>query len=59
MGYAVANASLKPVCTYGAPSKLDPNNLSPLPYMRPDDEIGKLHTVLDALIERLKRLWII
>lgn len=54
-GYFVAATSLKPVTELATTAaRLDPKNLVTLPYIGPNDEIGQLHTVLDALIERLK-----
>ncbi len=55
VGYFVAATSLRPVTELASTAaKLDPNDLVTLPYRGPNDEIGQLHTVLDALIERLK-----
>ena len=55
VGYFVAATSLRPVTELAkTAAKLDPNDLITLPYKGPNDEIGQLHTVLDALIERLK-----
>ena len=55
IGYFVANHALKPISKLADnAAQLDPNNLQGLPYVGPDDEIGRLHTVLNVLIERLR-----
>ena len=55
IGYFVATQALKPISRLSDnAAQLDPNNLQGLPYVGPDDEIGRLHTVLNVLIERLR-----
>ncbi len=55
IGYYVATQALKPISRLSeSAAQLDPNNLEGLPYIGPDDEIGRLHTVLNVLIERLR-----
>lgn len=55
IGYFVATHALRPISRLSDnAAQLDPNNLQGLPYVGPDDEIGRLHTVLNVLIERLR-----
>ncbi len=55
IGYFVATHALRPISRLSDnAAQLDPNNLQGLPYIGPDDEIGRLHTVLNVLIERLR-----
>jgi len=55
VGYIIATQALKPISRLSDnAAQLDPNNLQGLPYVGPDDEIGRLHTVLNVLIERLR-----
>ncbi len=55
LGYLVAAAAARPVTQLArAAAQLDPGQLQPISYTGPDDEVGKLSTVLNDLIERLK-----
>lgn len=55
IGYFIATQALRPISRLSDnAAQLDPNNLQGLPYIGPDDEIGRLHTVLNVLIERLR-----
>ncbi len=54
-GYLVARAAMRPVATLARlAAGLEPNALHPIGYQGPNDELGKLAGVLNALIERLK-----
>ncbi len=55
LGYLVAAAATRPVTQLAAlAAQLDPDQLTPISYSGPDDEVGRLSAVLNDLIERLK-----
>ncbi|ADI15596.1 sensor histidine kinase [Truepera radiovictrix] len=55
LGYLVAAAAARPVTQLAnAAAQLDPSNLVTITYRGPDDEVGKLSSVLNDLILRLK-----
>jgi len=55
IGYLVAAAAMRPVSQLASQAaRLDPQQLTPLDYQGPDDEIGQLSRVLNDLIIRLK-----
>ena len=55
LGYLVAAAAARPVTQLAtAAAQLGPNQLTPIAYSGPNDEVGQLSTVLNDLVERLK-----
>ena len=55
IGYLVAATAIRPITKLaGFAAQLDPNNLHPIAYQGPDDEVGQLSRVLNDLIARLR-----
>jgi two-component system, OmpR family, sensor kinase len=55
MGYLVAAAAMRPIGQLAsAAAQLGPENLEPITYQGPNDEVGKLTQVFNDLITRLK-----
>lgn len=55
LGYLVAAAAARPVTQLAAAAaQLGPNQLSPIAYSGPNDEVGQLSVVLNDLVTRLK-----
>jgi two-component system, OmpR family, sensor kinase len=55
MGYLVAAAATRPIGQLAeAAAQLGPENLEPITYLGPNDEVGKLTQVFNDLITRLK-----
>ena len=55
LGYLVAAAAARPVTQLATVAEqLGPNQLTPIAYSGPNDEVGQLSTVLNDLVERLR-----
>ncbi len=55
IGYIVAATAIRPITKLaGLAAQLDPNNLHPIAYRGPNDEVGQLSRVLNDLIARLR-----
>jgi len=55
LGYLVAAAATRPVTQLATlAAQLDPNDLAPIEYRGPNDEVGQLTKVLNDLIVRLR-----
>ena len=55
LGYLVAAAAARPVTQLAAAAaQLGPNQLNPIAYSGPNDEVGQLSVVLNDLVTRLK-----
>lgn len=55
LGYLVAAAAARPVTQLAnAAAQLGPNQLTPIVYSGPNDEVGQLSVVLNDLVARLK-----
>ena len=55
IGYWVAGLAIKPITSLArVAAKMGPMRLAPVGYEGPDDEVGELSQVLNALIARLK-----
>ena len=55
IGYLVAATAIHPITKLaGFAAQLDPNNLHPIAYKGPNDEVGQLSRVLNDLISRLR-----